>query len=82
MSVCPVELEFLGMPIGTCREPITHEVTFACDGGCPREPLGVCAKHADVLSEDKGDAFCAECERTGTPQQIHPESVRKLGGAS
>lgn len=83
MSVtCPVALEFLGLPVGACGQPTTHEVTFVCEGGCASRPVKVCQKHADILAEDRGDAFCAECELTGNPQQIHPAQVREIGGAS
>ena len=74
---CPVQAEFLGIDVGACGDPATYEVTFACDGGCVREPRRVCGFHAQLLSLDDESAYCGACHEN----RIHPTGVRAIGEA-
>lgn len=73
---CPVVGELFGFyKVGACGDPITHEVTFTCEGGCVREPRRVCEYHALLLSKDDESAWCGKCQL----HRIHPAGVRVLG---
>lgn len=74
LTTCPVDVEMFGMTIGECGDPLTHEVTFTCAGGCEREPRQVCEFHALLLSKDDPSAYCGIC----TENRIHPAGSRLL----
>lgn len=65
---CPVEADFLGVPLGRCGVAATRMVTRRCTRGhTATRPM--CAKHIALLVDGKvGPVDCAPCADAGLPE--------------